>query len=282
MKYIQNILISLVLLTGLVACEKDLPVYESKVCQLNFKYGTTNLTTGEVTEEMRIRSHSFVLNSGEGVMIDTVWVKVTSMGYLSDQNRAIELQQVLTGEQDAVADKHYVSFDNAELKSRYYFLPANRPEVEIPIVVKRDPSLATDGDVRLKFTFKENENFKLGYPQFAEYTIIISDRLSKPSMWTDCELDYYFGAYGSKKHELMISWTEETWDNTYINTLFYQANYSGTLYWVPKDGNYIDYLASWFADKLSKENAERLADPAIGDVYREPDGSPVDFTPLAY
>lgn len=282
MKYIQNILISFVLLTGLVACEKDLPVYESKVCQLNFKYGTTNLTTGEVTEEMRIRSHSFVLNSGEGVMIDTVWVKVTSMGYLSDQNRAIELQQVLTGEQDAVADKHYVSFDNAELKSRYYFLPGNRPEVEIPIVVKRDPSLATDGDVRLKFTFKENENFKLGYPQFAEYTIIISDRLSKPTMWTDCELDYYFGAYGSKKHELMISWTEETWDNTYINTLFYQANYSGTLYWVPKDGNYIDYLASWFADKLSKENAERLADPAIGDVYREPDGSPVDFTPLAY
>lgn len=278
MKYVQNILISLVLLTGLVACEKELPVYESTVCQLNFKYGTANLTTDEVTEEMRIRSHSFVLNSGEGVMIDTVWVKVTSMGYLSDTNRTIELQQLSTGKQDAVAGKHYVSFDDPELKSRYYFLPANRPEVEIPIVVKRDPSLATDGDVSLKFTFKENENFKLGYPQFAEYTIIISDRLSKPSMWTDCELDYYLGAYGSKKHELMISWTGEIWDNTYINTLFYQANYSGTLYWVPKDGNYMDYLAGWFADKLLKENAERLADPTIGDVYRESDGSPVDFT----
>ena len=42
----------------------------------------------------------------------------------------------------------------------------------------------------------------------------------------------------------------------------------------------MNYLASWFAERLLKENAERLADPQIGDVYREENNDAVDFTPL--
>ncbi len=37
MKYINNILIAGALIFGLVACEKDLPEYETTVCQLNLK-----------------------------------------------------------------------------------------------------------------------------------------------------------------------------------------------------------------------------------------------------
>lgn len=186
----------------------------------------------------------------------------------------------MTGERDAVAGKHYVAFTDAEMQS-WYYIPAGQAEVLVPIVVKRDPSLETEGDVVLKFTFKENEYFKLGYPEFAVYSIVISDQLAKPTMWTTCNLNYYFGAYGPVKHELMIAWTEQAWDDTYIESLFYEYRYSGGgVAWYPKDGNYISYLASWFAERLAKENAERLADPEIGDVYREANGDAVDFTSL--
>ena len=280
MKYINNILVAGALIFGLSACEKDLPEYETTVCQLNFKYGTTDISTDKVTDEMREGAHSFKLNSGIGVNVDTVWVRVATMGYLSDEARPFELEQVMTGERDAVAGKHYVAFTDAEMQS-WYYIPAGQAEVLVPIVVKRDPSLETEGDVVLKFTFKENEYFKLGYPEFAVYSIVISDQLAKPTMWTTCNLNYYFGAYGPVKHELMIAWTEQAWDDTYIESLFYEYRYSGGgVAWYPKDGNYISYLASWFAERLAKENAERLADPEIGDVYREANGDAVDFTSL--
>ena len=280
MKYINNILIAGALIFGLVACEKDLPEYETTVCQLNFKYRTTDISTEEVTDDMRVGSHSFKLNSGIGVNIDTVWVRVATMGYLSKEDRPFEFEQVMTGEKDAVAGKHYVAFNDVEMQN-WYSIPAGQAEALVPIVVKRDPSLDTRGDVVLKFTFKENGYFKLGYPEFSVYTIVISDQLTKPTMWATCHLDSYFGAYGAMKHELMIAWTKQAWDDAYIESLFYEYQYSsGTVAWFPKDREYVNYLASWFAERLLKENAERLADPQIGDVYREENNDAVDFTPL--
>lgn len=277
---IRHIIAGCIVLLGVAACEKDLPVYESKTCQLNFKYGTQDIDTDDVTDDMRALSHSFILNSETGVEIDTVWITVTTMGYLSGENRPFVLEQILTGENDAVAGKHYVSFDDAELKAGFYFIPANQAEKTVPIVVIKDASLNT-GDVTLKFTFRENDFFQLGYPEFSLYTLTISDKLTKPNNWATCSLDSYFGGYGSQKHELMIQWTEEAWDETYINSLFYGYEFSdGTVGWFPKDDNYINYLSIWFAEKLEEENAKRLTNPEIGDVYRESNGDPVDFTPL--
>lgn len=274
-----NILILGMLLGLFSACEKELPVYETSLCQLNFVYGTQEgLQTDEVTDDMRMLSHSFILNSGEEVTVDTVWVKVRTMGYLSDQGRPFELTQVMTGENDAVAGTHYVAFDDPDLQS-FYVIPAGQAEVQAPIVVLRDPSLEENGDVTLQFTFKENAYFKLGYPEFSTYSLVISDRLTRPSMWGACSLDYYFGEYGPVKHELMIRWMDQSWDDTYIETLF-EEFYAGL--WVAKDDAYINYLSNWFAEKLSEENEERLADPEIGDVWREANGEPVDFTPLSY
>ena len=281
MRYIKNIIIVCVLLLGMSACEKNLPLYETKECQLNFWYAD-DIQTDDVKEEMQNGSHSFVLNSGEGVEIDTFWLKVNSMGYLSDKDRPFDLQQVLTRENDAKAGEHYVPFDDSDLKSKYYYIPAGKSEVMVPIVLKRAPSLSTDGDVVLKITFKENDWFKLGYPEFSVYTITISDKLSKPTAWNICNLDYYFGAYGSVKHQLMISWTGKNWDDDYIkNILFYEYINNGTSWgWYPKDSDYVNYLQRWFAEKLESENTERLANPEIGDVYREADGNEVDFTPV--
>ena len=99
------------------------------------------------------------------------------------------------------------------------FWKAHSATAHIPVILKRDPSLA-EGNVVLRITFRENANFKTGYPEFSTYTLTVSDRLSKPNAWDLASLDYYFGEYGEKKHELMMKWTEKSWDDEYINSLF--------------------------------------------------------------
>ena len=120
------------------------------------------------------------------------------------------------------------------------------------------------------FTCEEFDHVKVNY------TLTVSDRLSKPNAWDLASLDYYFGEYGEKKHELMMKWTEKSWDDEYINSLFADIYGFGTL--SPKDPNYIKWLAGWFAEQLEQENVERLQNKL--DVWKESDtGKPVDFTP---
>ena len=45
-----------------------------------------------------------------------------------------------------------------------------------------------------------------------------------------------------------MKWTEESWDDEYINSLFADIYGFGTL--SPKDPNYIKWLAGWFAGAL--------------------------------
>lgn len=266
---------SLALLLCTAACEKNLPVFGDDESLLNFYYGHS-VTTAEVTDAMRTGSHSFKLNSAEEQLTDTIWLTVNTMGKLSTNDRPLALQQITVEEaSNAVAGIHYVAFDDAALAS-LYTIPARQMDARIPIIVKRDPSLVKTGDVILKITFKENDYFKTGYPEFSTYMLTISDRLSKPTAWDKAQLDYYFGTYGPQKHELMIKWTQEIWDNTYIESLFYDRFGNGSLY--PKDSNYINYLDIWFAQKLEQENQDRLKNEL--NIWKEADGTPVDFTPM--
>ena len=81
-------------------------------------------------------------------------------------------------------------------------------------------------------------------------------------MWEE----YYLGYWGPVKHQLMIEWTGEAWDDAYLEEL-----YNG-------DSGYVDYMISWFAQRLEEENAAREA--AGEEPYTEEDGTPVDFTPI--
>lgn len=237
----------------MTSCEKDQPVYSEETCWLNFK----SLYSYEPTET----DFSFVY-SGSTITQDTVWMTVTTLGFVKDYDRALTIEQVTTGENDAVAGKHYVAFDDESLK-KYYVMPAGAVSTEIPVVVLRDASLKTNA-VTLEIGIKENENFKVGYEADRYRTINISDKLSKPSNWEYQYFDVYVSVYTTGVHQFMIDVTGEKWDEEYIDA-------------ISSDAGYIEYLGNYFPKKLEEVNAERVA-AGLG-VLCEEDGTPVEFAP---
>lgn len=267
-----SIFAGLLLILGLTAsCEKDLVPYDTPDAWLNFAYYDYNnelVTDAYAFEETMAETHySFVIRSsaiGEDLQRDTVWFEVTTMGFLSAQNRPVEFQQIATGENDAVPGVHYVAFDDPSLLAKSY-VPGNQNQALVPIVVLRDGSL-DQNDVVLQFTFKENGYFKPGYDEFIVHTLYISNHLAQPSKWSSYYCDYYFGTYGQMKHQLMMEWTGNAWDDAYLDELF-----SG-------DNEYLNYLGRWFSEKLDEENQKRQEQGE--DIYREDDGTPVSFDPV--
>lgn len=257
MKTYTSILIACCLAPLFMACEKDLPLYNTSDCWLNFVYYNYagNIMKGEsVTDAMRQSTYSFIktgASEGQDIQRDTVWFEVSTMGFLSDKDRPVQLKQIITNDNDAQPGIDYIAFDDPEFYN-ICKVGANQSHVYIPIVVLNNEGLR-NGNVRLTFAFDENEFFKPGYDGLTERTLYISGKLEQPSLWRTS----YWGMYGEIKHQLMIEWTGEAWDDEYLEDL-----YNG-------DAGYIDYLRQWFKNKLEEENAKRIEQGL--DVYREND-----------
>lgn len=251
------------LLTTFIACEKELQPYSSTDCRLNFiyiDYTGKIMNSDRVTEVERTSSYSFITaNAGstERITTDTLWFDVSTMVFLSDKNRPIRVEQIPTGEDDAIPGVHYVAFDDPNF-TRLCFIPANKNRTQIPIIILRNPSLE-EHDVTLTFRLAENEYFKSGYNGLTERTLHITDRLLEPNNWPQ----QYFGIYGTVKHQLMIDWTGKEWDESYIRSLL-----SG-------DVGYLSYLKKFFQRKLKEENTKRQE--AGLDIYREEDKREIKF-----
>lgn len=256
-KRINYILLN-ILLIGMTACEKDLSPYDTKDCWIHFYF--QNLDENVIFDENSPKStYSFVYNNDKTT--DTLWFEVETMGFVSDAPRPFELEQVKVDKNDAVAGVHYVSFDDPGLKNNFYFVPGSKARFQIPIVVKRDPSLK-EKDVVLHVTFKENNEFHRGYEEYCTRIITISDRLTKPSQWNDI-CNVYFGTYGPVKHQFLIDSTKERWDDKYIEEL------------LNGDSGYTAYLSNLIRRKLAELNQQR-ADQGL-EALREEDGTLVEI-----
>ncbi len=190
--------------TFFASCEKDLPINSDPESRLAFVY--------EYTEDSVVTS-TFAYYS-EDVVYDTVWLDITLYGMPVDYERPIALEQVMTGQNDAVSGVHYVPFDDPDLVANYYVFPANALSSKIPFVVKRDPSLKT-ADYKLKITFKPNEAFGYSVKERSTRSILIADQLVKPNNW-DYSINYFFGDYGKEKHRFLSQVFEANWDEEYI------------------------------------------------------------------
>ena len=209
------------LLPMFTACEKDLPVYENSQCWLKFNYER---------DADSLVSYSFAYGSSE-VTVDTVWVKVQLMGSVEDYDRPIALEQIMTGDNDAVSGEHYVPFDDPELTQKYYFMPKNAIIADIPVVLKRSASLK-NANYNLKLTIKNNDVFAVGSKERSTRRILIADQLVKPNKWSSYE--YFFGKYSQAKHQFMIDATGNKWDDEYFSDVldFYLKGDQNYIFWL--------------------------------------------------
>lgn len=205
MKNIYKFLLGLcTVFPALTSCEKDLPVYNNEACGLMFEYKY---------ERDSVFGYSFAFGPSD-VTIDTVFMKVSLLGNVTDYDRPIALQQVLTGKNDARPGEHYVPFDDPSLASKY-ILPAKATSATIPVVFKRDATLKS-ADYILKLTFKPNEAFTFAAKERAYRTLTVSDQLLMPNNWR-LYCQHFFGRYGKVKHQFMIDVTGFRWDNEYVD-----------------------------------------------------------------
>lgn len=264
-RIIFRLIVSACLASLLPGCNQDLPVYENPDCLLSFVYydyydKDELADADDVTDVHRTSYYSFAYGE-DARERDTLWFEVRTAGFLSAEARPVALQQIeVEGEENAVPGVHYVAFDAPELQS-LYSVPAYQNRLEIPVVLLRDASLKTK-TVTLKFAFRDNGVFQPGYEGLEWRVIYATDHLSKPGNYDSQYLNYYFGEYTEKKHELMNRWTKRIWDEEYINEI--TSNFS-----------YVLWLSEWFVLQLEEENA-RLQENGE-DILREPDGTPVSF-----
>lgn len=264
MNKLKNILFGVLAIVAYTSCQQNLDTYDTPECRLNFLYydyyGKTVLTLEQIkakSEGYNVSNYSFFY---EGLPErDTLWFKVGTMGFLSDTDRPIALEQIMLSDtiENAQPGVHFVPFDDPEI-AHFYRVPAHADTVSIPVILINDPSLANK-EVVLGFGFVDNGVFQPGYDLCSSRSIRYTAAATRPNAWSDD----FFGTYGPVKHQLMMEWTGEKWDNEYILRIWNE------------DYAYVEYMNQWFHYKLEEENAKRLADPAIGDIYREANGDPI-------
>lgn len=270
---IKHITLAAIALIGTASCEKDLEPYSNPDCYLNFLFKTTigddYATTDDINKGYAVTDQATIYNFKfhNDRTSDTVWIEAQTMGFVTDYDRQFALEQVMMeGEENAVAGVDYVAFDSEEAQ-RAMVVKAGETKFKVPVIVKRSEQQRTK-TVMLKIRFKANDYFRNGFDCMQERIIAITDRLAKPSVWDDFYLDYFLGYYGEVKHQLMIEWSGNTWDDEYITEVY------------NTDNAYIDYMDQVFAKRLAEENEKRKAQGL--DVYREADGTEVDFTPASW
>lgn len=274
------ILLAGLCLALLAACkDDDYSMYDTPDDRLNFLYYTSDSTvlqSESVTDQMRLRSFSFKLESDADATRDTVWLEAATLGFVTAEARPFVLEQIqVEGVKNAEPGVHYVAFDAPEVQPLYQ-VAANQNKVRIPVIVLRDDPDLQDTVVVLKLTFKDNGIFRTGFEGLDTRTIQIADFVTQPASWYkkyNANPDYGYeghgfdnlvGAYGKLKHEKMIEWTGKPWDSDYIDEF-----YNG-------DSAYRTYMITFLTKKLEEENADR-AKKGLGPLT-EKDGTPVDFT----
>nr|WP_121270880.1 DUF4843 domain-containing protein [Pedobacter schmidteae] len=159
---------------------------------------------------------------------DTVFFDIYAIGKVSAKDRNFKLEQIRTnGLEDAIPGTHYQDFANSSIAGKYK-IKAGESHARVPIVLLRDPSLKTK-TVTLKINIADNEEFKVGEPEYTWRKIELTDRLSQPAAWTAFLTSSYFGKYSVVKHRFMIEQTGERWDQDFITIV--KNNATSLVYW---------------------------------------------------
>lgn len=166
-------------------------------------------------------SSTFVYEA-PGIIRDTVYIQVNTIGEMANVDRAVKFVQV-SNKADlfpAVSGQHFVPFDDPSLKS-LMVIKANTVKAKIPVVLLRDASLKTN-TYRLRLQLAANDQFALGEVQSRGLSILFSDRLERFYSWRvdngTAPAFYTFGKYSTRKHQFMIDNLHEQIDEAWYQT----------------------------------------------------------------
>ena len=251
------------------SCEKELESYSHQESYLNFRFQKSN---GDDMLNSELASSNSVVNTPVQynfkthgtIQQDTIWLQAKYIGFVTDYDREYTLEQIeVSGADNAVPGVDYVAFDNPEAQ-RVMVVKAGESNFLVPVILLRSSGLKKK-DAILKVRFKENKNFKNGFPNMQTRIISFTDRLTKPAVWDEYNLDLLFGSYGDVKFQLMLDWSGLSWSDEFISEMY------------TTDKAYFDYLSALFKKRLAQENAERQSRGE--DVWREADGTAISFSP---
>lgn len=256
MKKILNMALVTMALTVTTGCEKDLEVYNDPQGRVDFYFKTST---------PKVIDYSFITHGD--ITKDVIWLDVQGMGFLSDQDRKVSLEQVMVegedakGMENAVEGVHFEMLNTGDVAAES-IIPGGEVMGKVGIVVKRDASLETK-KVILRVKLKPNEYFQTGDVKRQTRDIYISDMLVEPSNWESYGIHWYICKYTPGVHRFLIDITGEPWDNEYLDK-------------IATDLGYLDFLYGWTRQELARINAEREAG-GEGPLMEEDGVTPVEL-----
>lgn len=133
---------------------------------------------------------------------DTIEIKIEAGGYPFAKDRPFVLEQTNIGDEDAaIAGKHFVAFDDPEMRKEL-MIPANTVSKTLKLIVLKDASLEL-GKVRLALKFGTNEYFKPGVEEWRNFVVKTTAQPEKPVSW-DVRWVYDYGTWGAEKMKFII------------------------------------------------------------------------------
>ncbi|MCF0172264.1 MAG: DUF4843 domain-containing protein [Bacteroidales bacterium] len=259
MKRFYTIMLTVALMAVAIGCAEKYPLYDEPQDKLYFDYGKQGADS--------VLIYSFLREQGTET---TVYVPVKLLGFLSDSDRRIAFEQIMTGEDDAVAGTHYVAFTDEAAASKM-ILPANQVEAKVPITLKRDASLK-DKRVNLRFTIKDNGEFGLGLYSNLVFTVQFSDKLEKPANW-NYFAEYYLTTWSETKHKFIEEALNCVVDDAWLKKLGADAS-APSGYDPSYDYGYVSFIVTKLDNLLAALNEERAAQ-GLGPL--EDEYGPVEF-----
>ena len=194
MKKVIQYSLCMLCLMATTACEKDeIMKFDPTMAGLNIWVGTSG---GAIYEETTY-NYSYALEEGSVTFYARIY------GVPADYDRTFTLEPF--GEDiDQIIPT---------IRTEEYVMPAGATSGEYKVYFnsKNLPSadLFTEDDGVVSFRMKENDNFSTGAEGMQSFTIVLRNRIAKPSNWDSANyplvaLSKYFGAYSQVKYQFMI------------------------------------------------------------------------------
>lgn len=256
-----------VILGGLYSCSPDYMPFEGSNC---IQFNTS-------TEEV----HTFAYYP-ESIQKDTLYVDIVTVGDVVNYPREIKFEQITkewkyrydTADTTKVVDSTYVDMEypaksgvhfEALSENNTWILPANQNKLSLQVVVLRNDEALQKNAHKLVLALQPSKDFELGEQKKLFKTIVISDKLERPTRWKEdsWEVQTYLGAWSETKHRLLIDVTGQKWDNDFLYYMLYDFD--------------AELERDYYLTKTKKFLAEYNANPANNPPLKDENGKEVVF-----